>query len=90
VNRRIPGFFGEDPTDLFRRHIWINPFWEDDPYEIAELVGSERVIFGSDWPHIEGMPKPLDYATELKEFDAAAQRRILRENAAELSALRPA
>jgi predicted TIM-barrel fold metal-dependent hydrolase len=90
VNRRIPGFFSEDPRDLFRRHIWINPFWEDDPYEIAELMGPDRVIFGSDWPHIEGMPRPLDYAAELKEFDDAARRKILRENAAELTELRPA
>ena len=37
--------------------------------EIVELMGADRVIFGSDWPHIEGMPRPLDYATELKSFD---------------------
>jgi len=89
VGRRIPGFFAEDPTELFRRHIWINPFWEDDPYEIVEHVGPDRVIFGSDWPHIEGMPKPLDYATELKDFDGATQRKILRGNAAELTVLHP-
>jgi len=53
-------------------------------------MGPERVIFGSDWPHIEGMPQPLDYVDELVEFDAAAQRRILRENTCELNELRPA
>ncbi|MGH9051321.1 MAG: amidohydrolase family protein [Acidimicrobiia bacterium] len=89
VGRKIPGFFAEDPTEIFRRHIWINPFWEDDPYEIVEHVGPERVIFGSDWPHIEGMPEPLDYATELKDFDDATQRKILRDNAAGLTLLRP-
>ena len=70
VNRKIPGFFKEDPVETFRRHIWINPFWEDDVYEVVELMGADRVIFGSDWPHIEGMPNPLDYAMEIKEFDA--------------------
>ena len=25
--------------------------------------GADRVIFGSDWPHIEGMPQPLDYSS---------------------------
>ena len=60
-DRKIPGFFPEDPVETFRRNIWINPFWEDDVYEIAELMGADRVIFGSDWPHIEGMPEPLDY-----------------------------
>ena len=85
-HRRIPGFFPEDPIETFRRNVWINPFWEDDPYEIAELMGADRVIFGSDWPHIEGMPQPLDYAVEVKELDVAAQGRVLHDNAVELTA----
>ena len=28
-------------------------------------MGADRVIFGSDWPHIEGMPEPLDNVLEL-------------------------
>jgi predicted TIM-barrel fold metal-dependent hydrolase len=89
-HRKIPGFFPEDPVELFRRNVWINPFWEDDVYEIAELMGGDRVIFGSDWPHIEGMPEPLDYAKELKDFDAETRKLILHDNAAELNTLRPA
>ena len=89
-HRKIPGFFSEDPVETFRRNVWINPFWEDDVYEIAELMGGDRVIFGSDWPHIEGMPEPLDYAKELKDFDAETQKLILHDNAVELNTLRPA
>ena len=37
-------------------------------------MGADRVIFGSDWPHIEGMPRPLDYAVEVKHFDDATQQ----------------
>ena len=88
--RKMPGYFKEDPVDTFRRHVWINPFWEDDVYEITALMGPERVIFGSDWPHIEGMPQPLDYVAELAKFDPATKRRILRENTRELNELRPA
>ncbi len=88
--KKTPGYYRENPVDTFRRHIWINPFWEDDPYEVTELMGADRVIFGSDWPHIEGMPKPLDYVPEIKELDAASQLRILRDNARELNTLRPA
>ncbi|HEY3834295.1 MAG TPA: amidohydrolase family protein [Acidimicrobiia bacterium] len=83
--KKMPGWFSEDPVETFRRNVWINPFWEDDPYEIAELMGTDRVIFGSDWPHIEGMPRPLDYVAELKDFDDADRRRILRDNAIELN-----
>jgi hypothetical protein len=31
------------------------------------------------------MPQPLDYAKELKELDAASTRRVLRDNAVELT-----
>jgi predicted TIM-barrel fold metal-dependent hydrolase len=86
--KKYPGYFAEDPAETFRRHVWINPFWEDDPYEIVELMGADRVIFGSDWPHIEGMPRPLDYVPEVKELHAEDQRRVLRDNTWELS--RPA
>jgi predicted TIM-barrel fold metal-dependent hydrolase len=53
-------------------------------------MGASRVIFGSDWPHIEGMPQPLDYAAELAKFDDGAKRLILRDNARELNTPRPA
>jgi predicted TIM-barrel fold metal-dependent hydrolase len=90
MTRKMPGYFREDPVEVFQRNVWINPFWEDDPYEIVDLMGADRVIFGSDWPHIEGMPKPLDYVAELKELDDDDRRRVLRDNAMELNERRPA
>ena len=87
--RKTPGYFTEDPVETFRRHVWINPFWEDDVHEVVDLMGADRVIFGSDWPHIEGMPRPLDYAVELKAFTDGDRRLILRDNARELNTLRP-
>ena len=84
--KKMPGYFSEDPVETFKRHVWMNPFWEDDPNVVAELMGTDRVIFGSDWPHIEGMPRPLDYAAELKEFSEADQLLILRDNTRELNA----
>jgi predicted TIM-barrel fold metal-dependent hydrolase len=88
--RKMPGYFAEDPVETFKRHVWINPFWEDDVNEVVEHMGADRVIFGSDWPHIEGMPRPLDYLVELKELDDDAVRRIVLDNVTELTALRPA
>ena len=43
-------------------------------------MGTDRVIFGSDWPHIEGMPQPLDYLEELTAFSDADRQKILRDN----------
>ena len=88
--KKMPGMFREDPVETFRRHVWMNPFWEDDVQEVVDLMGADRVIFGSDWPHIEGMPQPLDYVKELKEFSDADQQLILRDNARELTLRRPA
>ena len=53
--------------------------------EVVKLMGADRVIFGSDWPHIEGMPQPLDYVSELASFGPEERRRILRDNAVELN-----
>jgi predicted TIM-barrel fold metal-dependent hydrolase len=90
IGKQATGYFENDPVETFRRHVWINPFWEDDVTEVVEYMGADRVIFGSDWPHIEGLPEPLDYLNELEGFDAPARRRILSENMLELNQLLPA
>ena len=69
--------------------MWINPFWEDDVNQVAEIMGPDRVLFGSDWPHIEGMPQPLDYVSQLSAMDAVSQRKVLRDNVRSLNQLRP-
>jgi predicted TIM-barrel fold metal-dependent hydrolase len=89
IDRRIPGWFGDDPVELFRRQVWINPFWEDDIHEVVEHMGANRVLFGSDWPHIEGMPSPLDYLVEVKELSPGDQKLVLHDNALELTQRRP-
>jgi predicted TIM-barrel fold metal-dependent hydrolase len=89
VGRKIPGLFPEDPVETFKRHIWINPFWEDDLIEVVDLMGADRVVFGSDWPHIEGLPHPRDYQAEVKVFDPDTQAMIMGGNAEELNTPRP-
>lgn len=87
--RKMPGYWTDDPIDTFREHVWINPFWEDDVHTVVECMGADRVIFGSDWPHIEALPEPRDYVREVKDLDPADRRKILFDNAQELVALRP-
>ena len=87
---RMRGYYAQDPGELFRRHVWINPFWEDDVNEVAEYMGVDRVIFGSDWPHIEGLPEPLDYLQDLERFNDDEKRLILRDNARVLNTPAPA
>ena len=87
---KLMGWFKEDPLEQFIDHVWINPFWEDDVHEVVDHMGADRVVFGSDWPHIEGMPTPLHYVDELSGFDDATRKRILLDNVTELNTPAPA
>jgi predicted TIM-barrel fold metal-dependent hydrolase len=90
VARKMNGWFPEDPVETFRRHVWVNPFWEDHVDDVIAAVGVDRVIFGSDWPHIEALPEPLQYVDELTHLDPRDEKRILADNATELNELQPA
>lgn len=90
VDRKMPGYFSGDVAATFREHVWINPFWEDDVHTIVDCMGADRVIFGSDWPHIEALPVPLDYVREVKDLEPADRRKVLFDNVVELTARRPA
>ena len=81
----MANYYKEDPGLLFKEHVWINPFWEDDVYEVEEHMGSDRVIFGSDWPHMEGMEHPQDIFGDLDGVDLAQQQMILHDNTAALN-----
>ena len=87
AGKKSRSYFKEPPEETFKRHVWINPFWEDDVHEILSFMGPDRVIFGSDWPHIEGMPAPLDYLGELEGLDEGTIRRVVLDNARELNTL---
>ncbi len=89
---RMPWYYDEDPAVLFRRNVWINPFWEDKITEVVHHMGADQVIYGSDWPHMEGMERPRDILDEddLEGLSLADQAKILFGNAAALNERRPA
>ena len=89
TRERIRGYFKDDPVDSFREHVWINPFWEDDIAEVIEHMGADRVILGSDWPHMEGLEQPKDILDELDAVPSKVQEKILLTNTAELNERRP-
>jgi predicted TIM-barrel fold metal-dependent hydrolase len=84
VANQRPSAFAEDPLDTLRRHVWTTPYLEEDLGALADLIGVERILFGSDWPHGEGVAQPLDFTKELGGFDEHAVRRIMHDNAVEL------
>jgi predicted TIM-barrel fold metal-dependent hydrolase len=81
---QAPWAFAEPPLDTLRRHVWTTPYLEEDLGALSELLGADKILFGSDWPHGEGVALPLDFEHELGKFDAATQQRIMRDNCLEL------
>ncbi|MEX5712019.1 amidohydrolase family protein [Parafrankia sp. FMc6] len=81
---QTPWDFPEDPLEVIRRNVWVTPYYEEDLAALADLIGVERVLFGSDWPHGEGLAEPTDFLKELHGFDEVAVRKIMRDNALEL------
>jgi predicted TIM-barrel fold metal-dependent hydrolase len=90
AHKQHVGYFPEDPVDTLREHVWINPFWEDEIGRLVDLLGVDRTLFGSDWPHAEGLANPLDYLADLEDFGESVRQRVLRDNVRELTQLRPA
>ncbi|MEZ4331378.1 MAG: amidohydrolase family protein [Myxococcota bacterium] len=70
------------PDEVFKEHVYVAPFFEDDVYALVDTIGAERVLFGSDWPHPEGVAAPLDFLEEVEALPAAALRRVMRDNTA--------
>jgi predicted TIM-barrel fold metal-dependent hydrolase len=83
---QTPWVFAEDPIETLRGHVWTTPYLEEDLGALAELLGTERILFGSDWPHGEGTAQPLDFAKELGGFDPGSVERIMHDNAVDLLA----
>jgi len=81
---QMPYAFPDSPVDVLRNHVWVTPYYEEDFRALADLIGVERILFGSDWPHGEGLSQPLDFVKELDGFTEDEQRKILRDNCVDL------
>ena len=84
VYKKMPQDFLEDPVAVIKRNIYISPFWEEDLGALAELVGVDHVLFGSDYPHPEGLADPASYVDELEGLDEESIRKIMGGNLARL------
>jgi predicted TIM-barrel fold metal-dependent hydrolase len=65
--KKMPEMFLGDPVEEVKKRIHISPFWEEDLSELSSIVGVDRVLFGSDYPHPEGLAQPTRYIEVLNE-----------------------
>jgi predicted TIM-barrel fold metal-dependent hydrolase len=85
VYKKMPQDFLEDPVEVLKRNIYISPFWEEDLGALAELIGVDHVLFGSDYPHPEGLAEPATYVQELSGLPEETVRKIMGGNLARLT-----
>lgn len=74
------GRLTDKPSAIFREHVWVAPFHEENIRDLAELIGPERVLFGSDWPHPEGLAVPSEFADALGGMSEGDIQLIMRSN----------
>ncbi|TDB87478.1 amidohydrolase [Actinomadura sp. KC216] len=76
----MPQVFPEPPSETFKRNFWMHPFHEEDPRDLIKLLGADHIIFGSDYPHVEGLADPLSYVDELTGIPDEDVRKIMGGN----------
>jgi predicted TIM-barrel fold metal-dependent hydrolase len=80
VYGQMPQAFKQDPVELFRKHVFVSPYYEEDIAGLAKDIGIGHVLFGSDFPHPEGLKNPLDYVNEIQHMSIADQAAIMGGN----------
>jgi len=83
----LGGRINERPSDIFTRHVSVSPYHEEDIPALVRAYGVERVVFGSDYPHPEGLAQPAQFVEGLRGLSDAEVRRIMRDNSAEVLGL---
>ena len=86
VYAKLPTEFAADPVEDFTRAVYVAPFWEDNFRKMADLIGIDRVIFGSDWPHPEGLANPVNLVDDLAAhgLNEEEQRKVMGGNLVDL------
>jgi predicted TIM-barrel fold metal-dependent hydrolase len=80
VYKKMPQQFAEDPVESIRRCFYLSPFWEDDAQALSKLLPVSHLLFGSDYPHPEGLRQPLSYLDRLTSFTDLEVQGIMGDN----------
>ena len=79
--KKMPQAFPEHPIDVFKRNIWVSPFWEGSVADVVATVGWDRVMFGSDFPHPEGLEEPKGFWKYAEGMDEKRTYDFMGDNA---------
>jgi predicted TIM-barrel fold metal-dependent hydrolase len=79
----LGGRIDDRPSEIFKRHVSVAPFDDDDIRGLVDLIGAGRVLLGSDYPHPEGYPDPARMLDTV-DLDDDERRLIAHDNCARL------
>jgi len=78
ASERSAALYDEDPFEVFTRNVWVHAFHERDPQGLIDLgIPVDHIMFGSDFPHPEGMADPLAYSDVVAGMPAEDQALIM-------------
>lgn len=80
VFKMQPQLFKRHPHETIREHVWFHPHFEENPDRLIDLVGADNVLFGSDWPHPEGLANPSKWLEVIAHRSEDEQRKIMGGN----------
>ncbi len=91
VYGQLPGSFPSDPIETLREHVWVAPYYEDDIASVKDVIGVDHLLFGSDWPHAEGLAEPVTFADDLRRqgFKEDEIHTVMNENGRQLTVRKP-
>ena len=78
------------PSQTVRERIRVSPFAGEPVGWIIENVGSELLVFASDFPHPEGTSDPIGkFEATMTNCDTSTMKAFYRDNMATLMGLAP-
>jgi predicted TIM-barrel fold metal-dependent hydrolase len=78
-----PRELADRPGEYVRRHVRVAALAYEQPANLISLVGADTFMFGSDWPHAEGIAEPLkDYESAVGDFNGDEREKLFGGNAA--------
>ncbi len=80
----IGGYLKGRPSEVLKQRVFVSPYHEEDIPALIDRLGVSQVLFGSDYPHPEGLAQPADFAESIPDLSANELRMVMRENTYQL------
>jgi predicted TIM-barrel fold metal-dependent hydrolase len=77
----LGGQLSERPSAVFKRHIRVVPYPEDNTPALADQLGTvDCLVMGSDWPHAEGLREPAEMFNRVEGLGNDRRKAFVRDN----------